>query len=214
MPVGDPLYPVNLRLAGKAVLVVGAGGVAAGKVRGLLDARAVVTVVATDAADEVVALAETGAVTLERRPYAAGEAATYRLVVAATSDTAVNQAVHDDAEAAGVWVNAADDPARCEFTMPARVRRGDLLLTISTGGRSPALASWLRRQLSEQIGPEYEALLDLLADERERLRAEGVGTESLNWQSAFTSGILDLVRSGRLDDARELLRACLSSSSG
>ncbi len=214
MPVGDPLYPVNLRLAGKAVLVVGAGGVAAGKVRGLLDARAVVTVVAIDAADEVVALAETGAVTLERRPYAAGEAATYRLVVAATSDTAVNQAVHDDAEAAGVWVNAADDPARCEFTMPARVRRGDLLLTISTGGRSPALASWLRAQLTEQVGPEYEALLDLLAEERERLRTAGVGTESLSWQSAFASGILDLVRSGRLDDARELLRACLSSSSG
>lgn len=214
MPVGDPLYPVNLRLAGKAVLVVGAGAVGAGKVAGLLDARAVVTVVSIEAVDEVVALAETGAVTLERRPYAAGEAAAYRLVVAATGDAAVNQAVHDDAEAAGVWVNAADDPVRCEFTMPARVRRGDLLLTISTGGRSPALASWLRRQLAEQVGPEYEALLDLLAGERERLRAEGVGTESLNWQSAFASGILDLVRSGRLDDARELLRACLSSSSG
>ncbi|MBA2496529.1 MAG: bifunctional precorrin-2 dehydrogenase/sirohydrochlorin ferrochelatase [Acidimicrobiia bacterium] len=214
MPVGDPLYPVNLRLAGKAVLVVGAGAVAAGKVRGLLDARASVTVVSIDVVDEVVALAESGAVTLERRPYAAGEAAAYRLVVAATSDTAVNQAVHDDAEAAGVWVNAADDPARCEFTMPARVRRGDLLLTISTGGRSPALASWLRAQLTEQVGPEYEALLDLLAEERERLRTAGVGTESLSWQSAFASGILDLVRSGRLDDARELLRACLSSSSG
>ncbi len=214
MPVGDPLYPVNLRLAGKAVLVVGAGAVAAGKVRGLLDARASVTVVSIEVVDEVVALAESGAVTLERRPYAAGEAAAYRLVVAATSDTAVNQAVHDDAEAAGVWVNAADDPARCEFTMPARVRRGDLLLTISTGGRSPALASWLRAQLTEQVGPEYEALLDLLAEERERLRTAGVGTESLSWQSAFASGILDLVRSGRLDDARELLRACLSSSSG
>jgi precorrin-2 dehydrogenase/sirohydrochlorin ferrochelatase len=214
VPVGDPLYPVNLRLAGKAVLVVGAGAVAAGKVRGLLDARASVTVVSIDVVDEVVALAESGAVTLERRPYAAGEAAAYRLVVAATSDTAVNQAVHDDAEAAGVWVNAADDPARCEFTMPARVRRGDLLLTISTGGRSPALASWLRAQLTEQVGPEYEALLDLLAEERERLRTAGVGTESLSWQSAFASGILDLVRSGRLDDARELLRACLSSSSG
>ncbi len=214
MPVGDPLYPVNLRLAGKSVLVVGAGAVAAGKVRGLLDARAVVTVVSIDAVEEVVALAATGAVSLLRRPYAAGEAAAYRLVVAATGDPAVNQAVHDDAEAAGVWVNAADDPARCEFTMPARVRRGDLLLTISTAGRSPALASWLRAELTELVGPEYETLLDLLADERERLRAEGVGTESLNWQSAFASGILDLVRSGRLADARELLRACLSSSSG
>lgn len=214
MPVGDPLYPVNLRLAGKAVLVVGAGVVAAGKISGLLDARAVVTVVSIDAVADVVVLAATGAVTLERRPYAAGEAAAYRLVVAATGDPAVNQAVHDDAEAAGVWVNAADDPARCSFTMPARVRRGDLMLTISTGGRSPALASWLRAQLAEQVGPEYETLLDLLADERERLRADGVATESLSWHRAFASGILDLVRSGRLDDARELLRACLSSSSG
>ena len=83
-----------------------------------------------------------------------------------TDDPAANQAVFDDGEAAGVWVNAADDPARCSYTLPARLDRGRLLVTVSTVGHSPALASWLRDQLAEQLGPEYDILVDLLAEAR------------------------------------------------
>jgi precorrin-2 dehydrogenase/sirohydrochlorin ferrochelatase len=205
-----PLFPVNLRLAGERVLVVGGGRVAAQKVRALLEAGARVTVVAPEVEPELNGL---GGVTVHTRPYERGEVAGYRLVVAATGETDVNQAVYDDGEAVGVWVNSADDPERCSVTLPARIRRGDLLVTVSTGGRSPAMASWLREELAGQIGPEHEVLLELLAEERERLQAEGVATEPLNWRGAIRSGMLERIRDGNVPEARELLRACLSSSS-
>ena len=200
-------YPVNLRLAGRPVLVVGGGRIALQKARGLVEAGAAVTVVAPEVVDGF-----EGA-TVERRAYAAGEAARYRLVVTATGDPAVDQQVHDDAESAGVWVNSADDPERCSFTLPARLRRGDLLVTVSTGGRSPALAAWLRERLEAELGPEYESLLAVLADERERLRAAGRSTELPGWKTALRSGMLDRIREGDLVGARELLRTCLSSPS-
>lgn len=204
------LYPVGLRLEGRPVLVVGGGRVAAQKVAELVACGAAVTVVAPEV-DE--ALRADARLTVEVRPYRTGEAAAYRFVVAATNDPAVNQVVHDDAEAAEVWINAADDPDRCTATLPARVRRGSILVTISTEGRSPAFASWLREEIDGQLGPEHEVLLELLAGERDRLRAEGVPTEGLDWRGAIRSGMLDEIRAGRIHSAKELLEACLSSPS-
>jgi len=204
------LYPVGLLLEGRPVLVVGGGRVAAQKVRELVACGARVTVVAPTIEESLLGDER---LTCEVRPYRPGEAAAHRFVVAATSDPAVNQAVHDDAEAAGVWVNAADDPDRCTATLPARVRRGSLLVTVSTEGRSPAFASWLREEIAGQLGPEHDVLLDLLAAERDRLRADGVPTEGLDWRGAIRSGMLDEIRAGRIAAAKELLRACLSSSS-
>jgi precorrin-2 dehydrogenase / sirohydrochlorin ferrochelatase len=209
VPVDEPLYPVNLVMAGRDCLVVGGGRVALTKVRGLADAGARVTVVAPDVVPEVASLADV----VERRPYRSGEAAAYRFVVAATGDPQVNQQVYDDGEAAGVWVNSADDPQRCSAILPARVRQGRLTLTVSTGGRSPAVAAWVRDRLAREYGPEYDELVGLLSEAREEVRAQGRGTEHLDWKQALDSGILELIRAGRLEDAKERLRACLSSSS-
>lgn len=210
MPVDGPQYPANLILRGRSVLVVGGGPVATSKVAGLLDGGAdTITVVAPDVTDELRAMP----VTIEERTYRSPEAADHRLVVTATSDPAVNRQVFVDADGAGVWVNSADDPANCSFTLPARVRRGSLLVTVATGGHSPAVASWLRRRFETEFGPEYDALLELLSAERETIKAEGRSTEGLNWQAALDSGLLDLLRSQRIAQARELLRSCLSSSS-
>jgi precorrin-2 dehydrogenase / sirohydrochlorin ferrochelatase len=112
-----------------------------------------------------------------------------------------------------VWINSADDPERCTVVLPARIRRGRLTVTVSTGGHSPAVASWLRDRLEADLGPEYDQLIGLLSEERRRVQEEGVSTEHLDWRSALDSGILELVRAGRLEAARERLRACLSSSS-
>ena len=210
MPVDGPQYPINLVLRGRPVLVVGGGPVAASKIDGLLVGGAdTVTVVAP----EIVAQIEAMPVDLQRRRYRDGEAAEYRLVVTATDDPAVNRQVFLDAEDAGVWVNSADDPENCTFTLPARVRRGPLLVTFATGGHSPALAKWLRARFEAEFGPEYDALLEILSTERERLLAEGRSTEGLPWQEALDHGLLDLLRSQRTAEARELLRSCLSSSS-
>lgn len=209
MPVDDPLYPVNLVLAGRSCLVVGGGRVALQKVRGLIDAGADVTVVAPEIEPGIAELP----VACVERSYRSPEAGHYRLALAATGDSAVNQQVFDDAEAAGVWVNSADDPARCSFVLPARVRRGRLLVTVSTGGHSPALSAWLRQRLDDDLGPEYDVLIGVLAEVRSEIQATGRGTESLDWRAALDSGILDLVRAGRPEEAKERLRACLSSSS-
>ena len=197
--------------------MVGGGPVATSKVLGLLDGGADdLTVVAPEVTGDLRSLSrgDGAPVRIEHRPYASPEAGSYRLVVTATSDSAVNHQVFLDAEAAGVWVNSADDPANCTFTLPARVRRGSLLVTIATGGHSPAVASWLRRRFEDEFGPEYDALLEILSSERESIKAQGRSTEGLNWQAALDAGMLDLLRSNRTAEALELLRTCLSSSSG
>lgn len=203
-------YPVNLVLDGRRCLVVGGGRVALRKVEGLVACGARVTVVASRVDPHLRGLP---GVIVAERPWQADDMAGMWLVIAATDDPSVNRAVFDEGQRRGVWVNGADDPANCSFTLPSVVRRGDLQVTVSTGGRSPALATWLRRRLEGEIGPEYAVLLDLLASERDGLKAAGKSTEGLDWQSALDSDMLGLIRNGDLAHARERLQTCLSSSS-
>jgi precorrin-2 dehydrogenase/sirohydrochlorin ferrochelatase len=203
-------YPVNLVLDGRPCLVVGGGKVALRKVEGLLACGGRVTVVAPRINPDLRAL---DGVVIDERPWRPDDMDGMWLVIAATDDPSVNRAVYDAGQRAGVWVNGADDPANCSFTLPSVVRRGDLQVTVSTGGRSPALSTWLRRRLEGEIGPEYAVLLDLLATERDGLKAAGVSTEGLDWRSALDSDMLDLIRTGDLAHARERLQTCLSSSS-
>ncbi len=174
----EPIYPVALRLTGRRVLVVGGGEVAARKVAGLVAAGADVTVLAP----EMVAALEVAGCALERRMYQRGDAAGYRLVVAATDDEAVNQAVYDDAEAAGVWVNVADRPERCSVLLPAVARDGRVVVAVSTGGASPALAGWLRDRLREAMPSGLDVVAEQLASERAARHAAGESTESVAWR--------------------------------
>ena len=203
---GQALFPVNLNLDQKPVLVVGGGMVAARKAASLVRAQARVTVVAPAA---VAAIADDPDVRWQRRPYRRGEAASYRLVVTATNDPAVNAQVRHDAEAANVFVNAADDPANCTFTLPAVVRRGDLQIAVSTSGRSPALARWLRQRLDRDLGSGYCALLDLMAEVRAEAKTVHGTSEVAGWDEALDDGLLELIRSGRVGEARARLRHSL-----
>ena len=196
-------YPANLLLAGQPVLVVGGGPVAARKVEALLRAGARVTVVAPAAAS---AIAERPEVTWLRRRYQPSEAGTYRLVVTATNDPAVNARVAADCEAANVFVNSADDPANCTFTLPSVARRGDLQVAVSTGGQSPALARWLRQRIEREVASGYAGLLELLAETRAEAKARYGTSEVPGWEAALDGGLLELVRVGRINEARTRLR--------
>jgi len=200
---------VNLLVAARRCLVVGGGPVAARKAEGLLACGAVVHVVAVEVGADMRAL---DGVTWDERPYRTDDLAGFRLVVTATGVPAVDAAVYSDGEAAGIWVNSADDPANCSYTLPAVVRRGPVVLTVSTGGHSPALAVWLKERIGAEVGPEYEVLAGLLSDERDAVRAQGRSTEGMDWRSALDSDMLELIRSGRVQQAKERLQACLSSS--
>jgi precorrin-2 dehydrogenase/sirohydrochlorin ferrochelatase len=199
-------YPVNLDLAGRRVLVVGGGEIAARKVSGLLRAGAVVTVVAPDAVAEI---AQDPDVRWHQREYRRGEVASYRLAITATDDPAVNRQVARDGEAANVLVNSADDPANCSFILPAVVRRGDLQLTVSTNGRSPAFASWARRRLEETFTDTHAQLVELLGEAREELRAANGTTESTDWEAAIDDELIDLVAAGDVEAARARVRSAL-----
>ena len=204
---------MNLLVRDRRVVVVGGGRIAQRKIEPLLDAGARVEVVSPEVGAEVRAWAEAGRLVWHEREFRAGDVEGAWLALTATDVPAVNAAVHAAGEAHRVWVNSADDPANCSFTLMSVIRRGDLVISVGTGGRSPALAAHLRRSLGEEIGPEYETLVDILAEAREGLRGAGRSSEDADWQSVFDGGIVDLVRAGRVDEARELLRTCLSSSS-
>jgi siroheme synthase-like protein len=208
MPVDAPVYHAALIVEGRPCLVVGAGHVAARKAEGLLAAGARVHVVATEVSPAMRALP--GLAGLEQRAYRRGEVAGYRLVMTATGDPAVNRAVFEDGEAAGVWVNAADDPVSCSFILPAVARQGAVSVAISTGGHSPALASWLRAHVAQEMGPEIAELAELLADARARVKAAGRSTEDIDWRSVLDWDMLELIRSDRRAEAKERLAACLS----
>jgi precorrin-2 dehydrogenase/sirohydrochlorin ferrochelatase len=212
LPLERPQYPVNLIVDGRACLVVGGGRVATNKASGLVACGAVVTVVAPDVDAGISALEADGALRVERRRYRAGEAAAFALVVVATGDPEVSRAVSEDAEAAGRWVNVADNPALSSFTLPSVLRRGPLAIAVSTGGRSPALAAWLRRRLEAEIGDDYRVLLELVSEEREAIKASGRSPEGVDWQGALDSNMLELITAGQTGKARERLQAWLSSS--
>ncbi len=213
MAIDSLLYPAGLVLDRRRCVVIGAGRVASGKIAELLACGAEVHVVAPSIHPEIRALGARGALTLTERAYRDGDLDGAWLALAATGVPEVNRAVRDEAERRRVWLNSADDPDNCTFTLPARLRRGPLLVTVSTTGKSPAVAAWLCRRLEDEIGPEYETLVELVAAERQRRQASGQPTESLDWQRALDWGTLELVREGRLAEAKERLQACLSSSS-
>lgn len=188
-------FPVSLEVAGRRCVVFGSGPVARARAAALLDAGAVVTVIA--------------------RPYEDGDLAGVFVAVAATGDAVETARIFAEAEREGVLLNAVDDPAHCHFAVPAVLRRGDLTVTVSTGGRAPGYARRLRDELSRAVGAEHGTLVDLIADVRAERRAErpaGAGFDqwAARWRDALQRDLIGLVRAGRTGEARRLLQAALA----
>jgi precorrin-2 dehydrogenase/sirohydrochlorin ferrochelatase len=161
-----PLYIACLLLDGRRCLVVGGGNVGLEKVEGLLACGADVTLVSPDAVPELAEYAAEGSIRWERREYRSSDLDGCLLVVAATGDTEVNIAVHEDAERRPMLVNVVDVPPLCNFILPAIVRSGALAIAISTSGASPALAKRMKREIAESFGDPYARLAMLLNEER------------------------------------------------
>lgn len=174
----DDGYPVVLRVGGRRVLVVGGGPVASRKAQALVARGARVVVVAPDVADDIAALP---GVEVHRRPYDTADLEGARFVIVATDDPVTQQRVHDEAEGANVWVNAADDPDRCTVVLPAVARRGRVIVAVSTQGASPALASRLRDQLAAALPEDIEQVAETLAAERAAVHGAGISTETVDW---------------------------------
>ena len=145
------LLPVFMKMAGRRVLVVGAGNVAAEKIESLLQAEAAITVVAPEGLESVAKLADEGQVIWHRREFAAEDLEGVFVAIAATASVEVNHRVFALAVERGILCNAVDDPPYCDFYFGSVVRRGDLQVAVSTGGESPAVAQGLRRELEAAL---------------------------------------------------------------
>lgn len=163
------MFPIFLKLEGRRCLVVGAGSIAEGKIRGLLQAGASVEVVAPWAVPQIQEWFGQGILDWKPRNFEPNDLGEVFLVIAATPSREVNTQIFQEARLRNVLCNSVDDPENCDFYYGAVVQRGDLQIAISTNGRSPALAQRLRQELEEQFGPEYETWLQELGAARDQM---------------------------------------------
>jgi siroheme synthase-like protein len=198
-------YPIFLDLADRPCLVVGGGPIAEGKVRGLLAAGARVTVVSPTLTPALAALAAEGRIAHRPRSYAAGDLDGVALALAASGDRAVSAAMLAEGRERGVWVNSADDPERCDFFLPAVLRRGALTVAVSTGGASPALTRAVRDELERFFPRELAGLVDVVAEVRRDLRERAVPVTAEAWGRALEDELARLWPAGRQAEARARL---------
>jgi len=202
-------YPVVLDLGGRLVLVVGGGAVAERKVEGLRAAGASITVVSPRVSARLAKMADDGDIRVRRRAYRRSDLRGVVVVFAATDDRNVNAAVATDARRRRIWVNAADDPDHCDFILPSVLRRGSLLVSVTTGGRSPALARIVREELERLLGSDYALLTDLAGDVRRELQTRGEQATAEAWTTALRGDVRRLVAAGRREEARRCLLEAL-----
>lgn len=207
------MYPVCLEISDKLCVVVGGGSVAERKILGLLTAGAQVRVISPQLTGTLTQLADDGRIEWLERGYAQGDLAGALLIFAATDSREVQEAVFQEAGRSGQLVNVIDAPVRCSFHVPAVVKRGDLTLAVSTGGKSPAVAAMVRRQLAKNFGEEYGLLLDLISRLREQvLSGDGDSAKrKILFQNILHDDILHWIKSGQRDLLRRHLRAVLGS---
>ena len=201
-------YPIGLDIADRRCIVVGGGEVGQRKAERLLECGARVTVVGRELTSGLEGLVREGRVGHIAADYDASHLEGAFLVIGATDDRDVNDRVFRDARRRGVLANIVDDPGRCDFILPALCRQGDLVITVATGGRSPALAKKLRKELEERYGPEYETLLKILGELRGRILDRGEGSDENRkvFEALVDSDILERIRRGHWRKAAETVK--------
>lgn len=206
-------YPIFLDLRGRSVLVVGGGPLAAEKVRGLRKAEADITVAAPTLNAELAALCDAGEIAHLPRGYREGDMAGFSLVMAAEGDAAANAGLSAEARRRGILLNAADDPANCDFILPAVLREPPLTIAVSTGGGSPAIARRVREELTAYLSEDAAPLAELVAETRADLRRRRVfrPIPADAWQAAIDGRLRALLAQRRRGQAKALLLARLGA---
>jgi len=201
-------YPVFLDLQGRPAVVIGGGRVAERKALALLACGARVSVISPTLTKKLSYLAQAGAIRHRKRRWRPTDLEEAFLIIATTNDRKVNAEVARRAQAASRLVNIADDPARCNVIAPAVISRGDLIIAVSTGGKSPALAGRIRRELERSFGAEYGRFLKLLGQVREQVRAgiPSIARRRRILQRLVASDLLTLLRRNKTGLAQKRIR--------
>ncbi|MGO4498123.1 bifunctional precorrin-2 dehydrogenase/sirohydrochlorin ferrochelatase [Paenibacillus sp. 2RAB27] len=209
-------FPIMMNLARRRCLIVGGGPIAERKLRSLLAAGAEVTLVSLAFTAGILEMEHRSDVIMKRQPYDAaiwsahGEAR-FALVIAATNDSQVNRQIAQDANAHDLLVNIVDKPELSSFILPSVVRRGKLVITVSTGGASPSAARKIAKEIDKTYGDEYEIYLDFLSETRlfiqERVKdkkaRQGLFKDMLAWD------LMPLIREGKFEDWKEKFNLAL-----
>jgi len=203
--------PVVLLLANRKVVVIGAGNIASRKIEGLINSGAKnITVVAPLVSDEVREWEKQNLLKVHEREMIDSDLDDAFYVCTATEKNEVNSHVFDVCESNNIICNSADDPKNCSAILMSTVKQGDITVAISSAGKSPALAKWLRQHVQSELGPEYQDLMKILSEEREAMRDAGFSSEDANWSAMFAAGVVDLVKDGKLEEARAVVRWIIS----
>jgi precorrin-2 dehydrogenase/sirohydrochlorin ferrochelatase len=199
--------PINLDVDGRMVVVVGGGVVAARKCFSILAAGGRLTVIAPTLDPSLAELRDQGRLLHLAREYAQGDLAGAFLVFAATDEAHVNRTVAEEAKRCAILADIADAPNLCSFTLPAVMRRGELQIAVSTGGKSPALARQIRLQLERCYGEEYGAAIELMGKIREKLLTEK-GKSAYNKEifSQLAERLPALIRDGAISEIDNMLK--------
>jgi precorrin-2 dehydrogenase / sirohydrochlorin ferrochelatase len=206
-------YPVMLNLQGRHVLFIGGGWETEIKIRGLLEAGAKITLLSTGSHPELEPLEHSGRIVWHRREYHASDLDGIWLVMSHPVDKLENHEVFADAEARGILCNSVDDPDRCSFILPSVLRRGDLVIGVSTSGTAPALGVRIKQRLAQEFGPEYTDFLALLRELRPGI-THGFGsfeTRKKLWYALIDSGALEQFQNGNSDLARDTLETMIGA---
>jgi precorrin-2 dehydrogenase/sirohydrochlorin ferrochelatase len=200
-------YPVHLDIKNRNCLIVGGGAVGTRKVNTLLECGAHVTVVSPDPTSQLTRLASEESITLKTRAYRSDDLSGMFLVIGASDDETLNLQISKDAERAHILCNIVDRPEVCNFILPSIVRRGDLVITISTSGKSPALAKNLRQKLETQFGREYADFLLLMGAIRQKLLSQSHEPEAHKalFNQLIDSDLIQLMQAGKTAEINSLL---------
>ena len=206
-------YPILLNIEGKRCVIVGGGQVAGRKALALLEAGASVSIVSPEISGEAKTLAGKGNVEWIGEAFSPERLDNAALVIASTGSEAVNRKVHEEAVARNVPVNVVDRPELCEFIVPSVIRRGDLVIAVSTSGKSPALSKRIRKELDAQFGMEWAEFLEIMGEAREKALAAVPGQKRREelFNRLAGSRMLELIRDGDLEGARGIAKEILES---
>jgi precorrin-2 dehydrogenase / sirohydrochlorin ferrochelatase len=198
-------YPVFLDIRNKKCVIVGGGEVALRKAERLLDCGAKVSIISPKLVPELAALKDKSLISHIAAEYSGDLIDQAVLIIGATDDEKTNARISQDARGKCIPVNIVDDPQKCDFILPSIVQRGDLAITIGTGGKSPALARYLREELEEKYGSEYAILLNVLGQLRTKMdKNAGIGRD---WFDALmTAGILECIKTKDSEKVKDLVR--------
>ena len=207
------MYPINIKAQGLPCLVIGGGHVALRKIKKLISEGADVTVIAPEVIEAIALLAEEGKVRWKRSYFQEGDCEGYQLVITAAGAKEVAKKVQKAALEDHFLYNAADFPPLGNCSLPAAFSAGGIEIAVSTNGRSPAMARYVKGWVARQIPDAFGLWLDRVSEIREELKKE-IGDSDRReafWRAAFAPDIMGLVIEGKVDEAEECVRHAIGS---